>query len=995
MDFGVEFFSKLFSSAIHVLLNLPIFDFEQNSYIRTMVQICLLFGWINVFKELKGTASGFFLESVKMGFFTFVMYANFGVINPRDTLGYRVDPSYDYSLNTESSVLSSALNLGSNNTQRNVITLDRDIFNILASIADGIAMQLKLIPKKTTINAQMSGSEKAVANSVEQDLQAKTIQKLFLFLKRAGMAKASCSEDKSASNDYANCILGYIPALDEKDCMNVKNGKLESGFPCKTTVETQKASGGWLGSITGTNGIVAIVSSVVIMFSDPLVGIIIPVTFYILTLLKQGVGFLMLVKFAFISAGNILVIKLLSPLMLVSSSKRAQVWNAYKKLATVALYGLATEFVILISTIFSMALHQAIYEMVLPQLLKGSFAANYSMVMVVVFVGTFLVVMMNIEGYRKVPEIADNIMNTSVSGLTGLTENLITNGMNSLGAVAGAVTLIAGGAVAAGAKVGGIIAKITGKLAGKTAGKAAGAIAAKIPKGGTSGGAMSKLGNVMTNAQKVYTKAGDAKNRIIKFKDDTKDKMNSLAVKTFGSQESKDQLRELESSNRTSIPSEIIKKKNRVSGGGSSSPTSAGKISADGNKKLAETSNSTTTSSADGETSSLRLNESSSSVTKKNPSTETVGDRPEPYARRKTDENNEGRIREEANSSAPNIEDFLSRRSYREAIKAHKESYNKGVAEKTFGGKMRGKKLVSGLAAMAKFAGDSLASGGTNIGADSFNKIKGDMKTNEGKFEQINENLFVNPAKIIDEKNGSEVKEQYANKETNIAINQAFDTMDNESKLMTDINSKETLGKEASVTKVTDVEEYSRKESQLYSLKDKIENNVGNEEDMREYRRLSQTMEQKQSEYNETVRKNSHLQSFEIAESEKFKKTIQKLEAGKMTVTEKEQFNKDIQSGYNRDWLRTSDTKTKILNSIDKNVEQSLSGLYEEYTKASSSKQKAFIRNKLQSASTYVEDSFSVISENFAKKLHDERLVGDNYYNLIKEYYKEQKDQKK
>lgn len=996
MDFGVEFFSKLFTSAIHVLLNLPIFDLEQNSFIQMMIRICLLLGWLNVFKELKGTASGFLMESAKMGFFTFVMYANFGVINPRDTLGYKVDPNYDYSLRTESSTLSSALNMGNNNTHRNVITLDRDIFNILASMADSVAMQLKIIPKKTTINAQMSGSEKAVAQTFEQDLQAKTVQKLFTFMKRAGMAKAACSENKSASEEYANCILGYIPALDENECMTVKNGKLESGFACKS-LELQKNTGGSIiGWVAGTNELTYIVSSIIVMFSDPLVGIIIPLTFYILTLLKQGVGFLMLVKFAFISSGNIIVIKMLSPLMLVSSAQRTQVWNAYKKLATVALYGLATEFVILISTIFSMALHQAIYEMVLPSLLKGSFATNYSMAMVVVFVGTFLVVMMNIEGYRKVPEIADNIMNLSVSGMTQVTQNLITNGMNSLGTVAGAVTLLAGGAVAAGAKVGAIIGKITGKGAGMALGKVSGSIAAKIPKGTFGpGGSMARVGSAMSKAQSVYNKAGDVKNKVIKFKDDTKDKMNSFAVKNFGSQESKDQLRELEQSNKTAIPSVI---KNQKGTGGTDHSVKNGSSNNDLNQKQKKKPEAGSEGISTGDISSSETSKVITPHTDKgafSSGLQTVGDRPEPYARRKTDEKNPDRIREDAHSSAPRIEDYQSKRSYREAVKEYNTDKKKGAFEKNFGGKMKGKKLTAGLAALAKFAGDSIASGGENIGMSSLSNIKNDMKSKESEFENINQALFVNPAKKIDELIGAEVKEQYANKEENIAINQAFDVMDNESKVMTDINNKEMLAQEVNVTKVSDRQEYSMKENELNNLKDKIDNNIATNDDMKNYRRLSQTMELKQAEYNETVRQNAALKAFEIAESEKFKDSVKKLESGKMTVKEKEEFQKAVQSGYNRDWMRESGTKTKILNAVDKNVEKSLSGLYNEYILAKNAKEKAFIRSKLQSATTYIEDSFSVVSEQFAKKLHDERLVGDNYYNLIKEYHKEQNEGQK
>lgn len=501
LEIQLEFNKQLISGIAYHFLNNPIISWE-NGFLQGLTALCSIIALVKIFSS-SNNPQAFSAELLSFGFYLALVFANFGVINPREYFSLGLVGNYDY-MSKDTPPSSKELNINYVSTKP---TLDREIYNAISMFANDMA-------------ASIRGSGPVTQAQIQTNAIASTV----MFLKQVQLAKFNCvGYEKETASKYAGCIGGYIPSLIpiasdgtvvEKVCRDSVSGAL---IICKNGFEEETASGDTEASMF-SKGIISAVTPdfletiakyitsaylyVVLFFSEPLITLVLPALLGLVEIVRSAVGFVMLIGFGFASAGTMFFAKLISPLIILDRF-RGQVISAYKLVFATTLFGFVAELFVFFSTILTLGMRDACFNIVIPYLLKGQgesgveFAILSATLSIMVYIAVTSVLVIQVYSLVKIPDACKALMNLQVETFVSMGAELAGVGAK-LGMAVGAAVLAAPALIAGGAAI----------AAGGAGAGAIGGLAAGTGKLGAIASKAGSLGKMAVKGAQVATNVG-------------------------------------------------------------------------------------------------------------------------------------------------------------------------------------------------------------------------------------------------------------------------------------------------------------------------------------------------------------------------------------------------------------------------------------------------------------------------------------------------------
>lgn len=518
-----RFNRELIGGVAYHFLNNPIISWESG-FIKGLTAICALFALIDLafkIKDQKQFAVGF----ANFAFYLTIIMACYGQLDSRRFIDFGLTPKYDYLAKSEYQNQSrNDANLDVTRS-KTIATLDRDVYNAVSQFFDSLAATIK---GKRTI--------KNTATGEETDLQTLAFDSTIFFLKQIRIAKQQCG-NQEGNPDYQKCLAAYIPrdapvtskgTVDAKQCFDYDTGKRitckngEEEMDEQGQTEAEKSSGGI--SIFGGDSFTIILGYVVAIYTwsisviqTPLLNFFFPILLFVLQFIRSVISLVLLIGYGFGAAGMMFFLKLLTPCLLIPRY-RSTVFNGYKLLLGMALFGFVSEIFLFFATVLTLGLREAAYQVAVPFMLETQvsgvdaavqYAATFGLVVIMVYIGITSVLFIQIYALTKIPKACQMLTKLSIEGFVAMGGELAGMGAKlgmALGAATLAAPLAAGGAMAgAVATKGGAMA--AGKLAAGGS-KLAGAMASKGGSVGAIGNMLQRGGSSVSNMGNKFAKAG-------------------------------------------------------------------------------------------------------------------------------------------------------------------------------------------------------------------------------------------------------------------------------------------------------------------------------------------------------------------------------------------------------------------------------------------------------------------------------------------------------
>ena len=519
-----RFNRELIGGVAYHFLNNPIISWESG-FIKGLTAICALFALIDLafkIKDQKQFAVGF----ANFAFYLTIIMACYGQLDSRRFIDFGLTPKYDYLAKSEYQNQSrNDANLDVTRS-KTIATLDRDVYNAVSQFFDSLAATIK---GKRTI--------KNTATGEETDLQTLAFDSTIFFLKQIRIAKQQCG-NQEGNPDYQKCLAAYIPrdapvtskgTVDAKQCFDYdtgqritcKNGEEQNDEEGQT--EAEKSSGG-IASMFGGDTLTKILGYVVAIYTwfvsviqNPLLNLFFPILLFVLQFIRSVISLVLLIGYGFGAAGMMFFLKLLTPCLLIPKY-RSTVFNGYKLLLGMALFGFVSEIFLFFATVLTLGLREAAYQVAVPFMLETQvsgveaavqYTATFGLIVIMVYIGITSVLFIQIYALTKIPKACQMLTKLSIEGFVAMGGELAGMGAK-LGMALGAATLAAP-ALAGGAMAGAIASKGGAMAAGKLAAggsKLAGAMASKGGSVGAIGNMLQRGGASVSNMGNKFAKAG-------------------------------------------------------------------------------------------------------------------------------------------------------------------------------------------------------------------------------------------------------------------------------------------------------------------------------------------------------------------------------------------------------------------------------------------------------------------------------------------------------
>jgi hypothetical protein len=493
MTYQKIFNADLLGGISFYLINNPVISWSSG-FIQGLTGLCLLIAILDAIGSIDNSRE-FARKMLTLSLCLLVVFANFGLINPRRIIDFNLGPQYDYmsaeNLPSGKNTLLAKLDVDISSIKQ-VPTIDRDIYNALKQFFDSLSATLR-----NAVNVKVEPSGSIIP--MPQNLQTFAYQEIMYLLGQAKWARTTCTPLNEGG--YLKCVRDKMPLGNALDKSVACQGK-----PCgsKTAAKEADTGGSWY-DVLAEAGLMVInlITFVQLVFTDFIFVIVFPVLVWALEAVRSMVTMFLIIGYGIGSAGMLVFAKLISPMLLLPK-ERKNVLGAYRTLYAITLFGFVTDLFTFFTSLLMMGLHYASYG-VFKQLFNDAAKAGDSAYNIIQFTFTFyqlllvvyftilVILIVNIIALGKVKETCLTIANFSFSKLVSLGGELVSSGISASAKIA---AVVAGAGVA-----GGVMAAKGGMGAMKGAASTLGPNS-KLRR---VGGAMSKGGQGLKNAGKKFS----------------------------------------------------------------------------------------------------------------------------------------------------------------------------------------------------------------------------------------------------------------------------------------------------------------------------------------------------------------------------------------------------------------------------------------------------------------------------------------------------------